>query len=125
MNPPAQRVEQPSHGSVELSALLAAFAGRRDLVKDVIEVFLTDAPVMLTRLEEAARAANAANLVAAAHALKGSVGLFSQGEAYADARTLELRARDGDLTSADRICQNIERSVSELMRELASIRDTL
>jgi CheY-like chemotaxis protein len=122
---PAPQPAEPHHKSVEISALLAGFAGRRDLVKEVIDVFLTDAPVMLTRLKAAARASNAAELVGAAHALKGSVGLFSQGEAYAEARALELRARGGDLTSADRASQDIERSVSELMRELASIRDSL
>jgi HPt (histidine-containing phosphotransfer) domain-containing protein len=88
-------------------------------------VFLTDAPVMLTRLNEAARAANAADLAAAAHAIKGSAGLFSQGEAYANARALELRARGGDISAADRACQDIQRSVSSLMTELEGIRDTL
>jgi CheY-like chemotaxis protein len=116
---------KPDHASVEIPALLAGFAGRRDLVKDVIDVFLTDAPVMLTRLKTAARASSAADLVGAAHALKASVGLFSQGEAYAQARALEQQARSGDLTSASRACQDIERSVSELMRELAGIRDAL
>ena len=39
----------PQHGgSVDLSALLAGFGGRADLVKDVIDVFLADAPAMLT-----------------------------------------------------------------------------
>ena len=80
---------------------------------------------MLTRLNEAARASNAAELAAAAHAIKGSAGLFSQGEAYDDARALELRARGGDISAADRACQDIERSVSRLMTELESIRDTL
>ena len=80
---------------------------------------------MLTRLKQAERAANAADLAAAAHAIKGSAGLFSLGEAYDDARTLELRARGGDISAADRACQDIERSVSRLMAELQSIRDTL
>ena len=74
---------------------------------------------------QAARASNAADLAAAAHAIKGSAGLFSQGEAYDDARALELRARGGDISAADRACQDIERSVSRLMVELESIRDTL
>ena len=117
--------DQKQAGSVDRSALLAGFGGRGDLVKQVIDVFLTDAPVMLARLNEAARAANAADLAAAAHAIKGSAGLFAKGEAYDDARALELRARGGDVSAADRACQDIERSVSRLMTELAGIRDTL
>ena len=94
-------------------------------VKEVIDVFLTDAPVMLARLNEAAQASNVAELAAAAHAIKGSAGLFSQGEAYHDARALELRVRGADLSAADRACHDIERSMSRLMTELESIRDTL
>ena len=112
-------------GSVDRSTLLANFGGRSDLVGRVIDVFLTDAPVMLARLGEATRTAHAADVAAAAHAIKGSAGLFSQGQAFADARALELRARDGDLSSAADGYQAIERSVSSLMQELERIRATL
>jgi len=121
---PAPPPGQANVSSVDRSALLAGFGGRGDLVKQVIDVFLTDAPVMLARLQEAARASNPADLAAAAHAIKGSAGLFSQGKVYDDARALELRARGGDIAAADRACQDIERSVSSLMTELESLRDT-
>jgi HPt (histidine-containing phosphotransfer) domain-containing protein len=111
--------------SVSLAALLAGFGGRADLVKDVIAVFLADVPPMLTRLDQAARAGSAADLAAAAHAIKGSAGLFSQGEAYDHARALERRARGGDLTDAERACADVERSVSSLMAELRRVRDAL
>ena len=121
----APAADQKHAGVVDLSALLAGFAGRSDLAKEVIDVFLADAPAMLTRLNEAARASNAAELAAAAHAIKGSAGLFSQGDAYEHARVLELRARGGDIASADRQCEEIGRSVSSLMTELRSLRDGL
>ena len=41
------------------------------------------------------------------------------------ARALELRARGGDISAADRACHDIGRSVSRLMTELRSLRDTL
>ena len=122
---PAPAPDQKKVGSVDCSVLLAGFGGRGDLVKKVIDVFLIDAPVMLARLNQAARTSNAADLAAAAHAIKGSAGLFSQGEAYDAARALELRARGGDISAADRACQDIERSVSRLMTDLETIRDTL
>src|SRR5687767_11859464 len=43
---PAPAPELETAGSVERSALLAGFGGRGDLVKQVIDVFLTDAPAM-------------------------------------------------------------------------------
>jgi CheY-like chemotaxis protein len=122
---PSPQADQKTVSSFEPSALLAGFGGRGDLVKQVIDVFLTDAPLMITRLNQAARVGNAADLAAAAHAIKGSAGLFSQGKAYEDAHALELRARDGDISAADRACRDIELSVSRLMSELESIRDSL
>jgi HPt (histidine-containing phosphotransfer) domain-containing protein len=120
---------RPSAGtggeSIDRVVLLANFGGRGDLVRKVIDVFLTDAPVMLARLGDATQTSNAADVAAAAHAIKGSAGLFSQGEAYADARALELRARGGDLAGATDAYQAVERSVSRLMQELESIRATL
>jgi CheY-like chemotaxis protein len=117
--------DQQHGGSLNLSALLAGFGGRADLVKDVIDVFLADAPAMLNRLDEAARASNAVEVAAAAHAIKGSAGLFSQGQAYEHARALELRARGGDVTAADRACDELARSMASLMTELRRVRDTL
>jgi hypothetical protein len=44
---------------------------------------------------------------------------------YDHARDLELRARGGDVTAAERACKEIERSLSTLMAELKELRDRL
>src|SRR6187200_1264276 len=75
-------------GSVDRKSLLTAFGGRMDLLKHVVDVFLEDTPSILTRLKGGLENNNAADVTSAAHALKGSVGLFSQGEAYECARRL-------------------------------------
>jgi CheY-like chemotaxis protein/HPt (histidine-containing phosphotransfer) domain-containing protein len=111
--------------SIDLSALLENFGGRADLVRDVVDVFLVDAPLMLTRLEHAARSGNASEIAAAAHAIKGSAGLFSQGDAYTSARTLELRAREGDAADGPRSADEVAKAVSQLMNELRDLRAKL
>jgi HPt (histidine-containing phosphotransfer) domain-containing protein len=88
-------------------------------------VFLEDAPVMLTRLRDAARARDMGELAAAAHAIKGSAGLFSQGCAYESARRLELQARAGELATADAACADVEADVSQLTAELRELRKRL
>jgi HPt (histidine-containing phosphotransfer) domain-containing protein len=112
-------------GTVDSSVLLAAFGGRADLVKEVIDVFLADAPVMLARLKQAADAGDVAGLVTAAHAIKGSAGLFSQGDAYQQAGALEQRARGGDGSDALRAYDEVAAGVSQLMTELRTLRATL
>jgi two-component system, sensor histidine kinase and response regulator len=111
--------------SVDVSALLSGFGGRSDLASEVIDVFLADAPAMLTRLRHAAAAADASELAAAAHAIKGSAGFFSQGEAYERARALEMRARSGDASNAAAACDEIDASISRLVTELRGIRKGL
>ena len=111
--------------SVNVSALLSGFGGRSDLVVEVIDVFLADAPVMMTRLRHAGAGSDAGELAAAAHAIKGSAGLFSQGEAYERARALEKRARSGDASNAAAACDEIDASLSRLVSELRTLRNTL
>ena len=119
--PPSQRSAlspDTTVSSVNVSALLSGFGGRSDLVAEVINVFLANAPVMLTRLRHAGAGSDAGELAAAAHAIKGSAGLFSQGEAYEHARALEKRARSGDASNAAAACDEIDASLSRLVSEL-------
>ena len=71
-------------------------------------VFLADTPTMLGRLRAAARAGDTAEVAAAAHAIKGAAGLFSQGPAFECARRLEKVARTGDLSSIEAVCADLE-----------------
>ena len=125
--PPVTPVESPESEtqSVNLSALLTGFGGRSDLVTEVIDVFITDAPQMLTRLRNAANAGDLEQVAAAAHGLKGSAGLFAQGEAYERSGALEKRARSGDGNDVIAECDAIEASVSRLLSELRRAREKL
>jgi CheY-like chemotaxis protein len=100
------------------AALVASFGGKASLVEDVVNVFLTDAPATLERLRCAVRSGDASGVAAAAHAIKGAAGLFSQGEAFECARRLERLARAGDLTSIETTCTQLESAVSRLTEEL-------
>jgi PAS domain S-box-containing protein len=111
-------------GSVDRKSLLTAFGGRMDLLKHVVDVFLEDTPSILTRLKGGLENNNAADVTSAAHALKGSVGLFSQGEAYECARRLEQLGRSGDLTNGESVLEELLVSVSKLTTELRALGDS-
>jgi PAS domain S-box-containing protein len=108
-------------GTVDRDVLLAGFGGRVDLLKHVVDVFLEDAPIMLARVTTAMQAGSAVDVASAAHALKGSVGLFSQGHAYEAVRRLEQFGRSGDLTGAETVRAEAEAGITQLTTELRAL----
>ena len=123
MQPPgAVQSSTPVVGdTVDRDVLLAGFGGRADLLKHVVDVFLEDAPAILARINHALRAGNGTEVASAAHALKGSVGLFSQGEAYEGARRLEQLGRSGELADGEAVRAELEASLSKLLTQLRTL----
>lgn len=106
---------------VDRDALLEGFGRRADLLKHVVEVFLEDAPATLARLKQAIQAGNGTEIAAIAHSLKGSVGLFSQGQAFEGIRRLEHVGKSGDLPQAETIRAEVEDSLARLTTELRAL----
>jgi two-component system, sensor histidine kinase and response regulator len=117
----------PEHarGSIDGPTLFADFGHNSTVLAEVIRVFLSDAPGQAAALRAATDAADAGSIVSAAHALKGSVGLFSKGAAYEAARALEQAARSGDLTGVDARCAGVEDELSRVCADLEAFLRTL
>jgi PAS domain S-box-containing protein len=111
--------------AIDEAALVTSFDGKRELAGEVIDVFLDDAPTMLARIAHAVGMRDAAAIGAAAHALKGSVGLFSKDRAYEAARRLERLGRSGKLEDIDAARTEVEQSVAQLVEELRRVRGRL
>jgi CheY-like chemotaxis protein len=120
----APGASQPTSGpklQVDGATLLASVGGMTSLLADVVQVFLADLPGMLEQLNQAARAENISALAAAAHAIKGSVGLFTEGDAFLTARKVEQLAREGELASATVACADLEKALAGLTGELRQL----
>jgi CheY-like chemotaxis protein/HPt (histidine-containing phosphotransfer) domain-containing protein len=111
--------------TIDGDALLADFGENRTLLAEVISAFLFDVPGQLSAVRAAAATRRAESVAAAAHSLKGSVGLFSMTGAYEIARALEHAARGGDLTALDAHCEELERAVRSVREELEALREKL
>jgi two-component system sensor histidine kinase/response regulator len=122
---PTERPSAPAGSSIDVDALLASFGQNRKVLGEVIAVFLDDAPKMMGSVEGALAEENAAGLAEAAHALKGSAGLFSRGAAFEAARTLEQRAKAGDLSDAARDVAALGQHLSSLTTELRGLLQTV
>ena len=106
-------------------ALLAGFGGNRKLLGEVIDVFLSDSPNLMAAIRRAAKRRDAKALASSAHALKGSIGLFVQQDAYQTARLLERAATGGDLTGVQDACATLEKEMAGLRVKLGDLRKQL
>jgi PAS domain S-box-containing protein len=116
---PAQSLE--AEVGVDAAEITARIGGDADLLADISRLFVTHAPEMLQALHTAAAAGNGAALASAAHALKGSIGNFTQGRPFEVARALEKTAEAGDLAAARAGIPGLEHEVTKLCRVLDDI----
>jgi len=107
------------------SVLLAGFGGNRKLLGEVIDVFLTDSPKLMAAIRQAAEQRDGKALASVAHALKGSIGLFVQRDAYQTARRLERTATSGDLAGVQDTCATLEGEMASLRGQLGELRKQL
>jgi len=115
----------PDTTSIDEAALLADFGDNRTVLIEVIGVFLNDAPTYLGRIRAAAASGDAAAVAAASHALKGSVGLFSRGEAFEAVRALEQAAKSGDAGARDAWLREVDAALTQLCVSLEAFRRKL
>jgi CheY-like chemotaxis protein/HPt (histidine-containing phosphotransfer) domain-containing protein len=99
-----------------------ATGGDRKLLRSLVRNFLTEAPKRLSALRQALARNDAEGLASAAHALKGSLGLFGADRAAGTARSLQLMGRLGHLDGADRELRALEEEFGALEQELVALR---
>jgi CheY-like chemotaxis protein/HPt (histidine-containing phosphotransfer) domain-containing protein len=121
--PPGPR--QDAGVDLDEKALLASYGGNGTLLCEVIEVFLAECPRTLETIRRAFERNDAGELAAAAHALKGSVGLFVQGGPYEVARRLEHAGRSGRIEQAGPLIAELEAGMDTLVDALSAVRSSV
>ncbi|MHB1421945.1 MAG: PAS domain S-box protein [Gemmataceae bacterium] len=99
---------------VERNAIRDRFDGDLKLLRELIDLFFADSPRLWQNVRDALAQANAPQLARAAHALKGSIGVFGVESAHAAAERLEQLARGGDLTQAPQAGAHLEAELERL-----------
>jgi signal transduction histidine kinase/CheY-like chemotaxis protein len=95
--------------------------GNVKLIASLTKSFLGDAPKRLAAIRSAIAAKNRAKLDTAAHALKGSIGIFGARDAFAAARNLEAMGRTRNLSGADAEFRALEAAVAQLKADLLAM----
>ena len=106
---------------VDEPALIALVDGRIDLMFELVDLFFEDCPRHLAEIRSAIDAEDFAALQFAAHALKGSAGSLTAERTFDAALGLELSARDGDLSRAQRDLIALEQELEHLREALGAL----
>ena len=92
------------------------------MLRELVDVFLSDTPRLLGRVERAIARSDAGGLVETAHALKGSVGNFDSGRVFEAVRQLEMLGRDKNLAEARAAFADTKMKIKKLCGSLRRLK---
>jgi len=97
---------------------LSRVGGDRDLLREIVDLFLVDYPNTLENIRAAVSACDAVALEHHAHSLKGSVSTFGAEQAFEAALALESKGRNHDLSGVEDGLHQLESALQALRPEL-------
>jgi CheY-like chemotaxis protein len=109
---------------MDLVAALTAADGERELLQEMIEVLLAEAPGELATLRTALHDGDARRLEHTAHSLKGALGAVGATRAQGLAQQLEAKARADQLEGALSIWQQLDAELARLATFWAETSET-
>jgi HPt (histidine-containing phosphotransfer) domain-containing protein len=101
---------------INLAAALALVDGDRELLGELVGVFLQEYPAQLASVRDAVERRDPQGLRRTAHLLKGSLSAFGVNPAFNIAAHLEARGIDKDMVGAAADLPKLERA-SEALRD--------
>ena len=104
--------------AIDFDSLLEKLDGDRELVEEIVGMFLEDYPVRIAALRDAMSAGDASALGDAAHTLKGAISNFGAEAAQEAAFDLERRGREARLDGIDSACKLFEAEADRVIAEL-------
>jgi PAS domain S-box-containing protein len=112
----------PSSGPVlDKDAVLMRVGGDRELLQEIVQLFLADCPRMIAGIRQALDEGDARKLYEAGHLFKGAVGNFAAPEAFAAALALETLGRQGSLNGAREAFSRLQVEIERLHAALAEL----
>jgi HPt (histidine-containing phosphotransfer) domain-containing protein len=106
----------------DFSAALNYVGGDRELLDELIGIFVEDAPIRMKALRHAIGSGEATDLTREAHTLKGSLKVIGATTAAGLAQGLEALGRDGNMGEADKLAIALEREMDRLLQSLMTSR---
>lgn len=113
----------PDRDPIDERRLMQTVGGDRQLLAEIVGLFLEDCPGMFERLDEALRLEDGERIWRAAHAIKGSVSNFGAESAASLAARLETAALQASPAEARRLGRALAAEVERVCDRLAGYLD--
>jgi CheY-like chemotaxis protein/HPt (histidine-containing phosphotransfer) domain-containing protein len=110
--------EQSSDQPYDRQVAIERVGGDEDLFCELVTIFLADSPKSLAKVHRAVSCGDAKAITQAAHAMKGSLGVFAADDALNAAKTVEALARSGDLQGVQEATASLSMEVQRLSSAL-------
>jgi CheY-like chemotaxis protein len=104
------------------ASILEQVDGDRNLLKELIDLFLAQAQKLLPAIRNAGEHGDGEAVERAAHKLKNSLGHFGDRRAFDAAQRLEFLGRQGDLALAGKAIAELEHEVARLHAALQTFK---
>jgi CheY-like chemotaxis protein/HPt (histidine-containing phosphotransfer) domain-containing protein len=117
--------EAATEVTLDLNLALERLDNDRELLCDVIGIFMTECPKSVAQIEAALQASDGERIYQLAHRFKGSAGSFAAQRAMALGSFLEAAGRAGDIEKAGRIFAQIKEELGILLPRLTDILGSL
>ncbi len=97
---------------------LKMFEGDEEFLKELVEIFINDAPEHMSEIREAIDSRNSKALEKSAHKLKGAVANFWRNATTDTAFKLETMGRENNLDGVEEVYDALVKDVELLMNAL-------
>jgi len=120
-----QPVDASSGPIFEVEQFRAQLSNDDDLMEEIIDLFLSEAPGQIIEMREALAALDFQLLARVAHTIKGSFATFHAGPARSHAQQLETAAKECDATQCGQALAALESDLEGLEPQLLELRKPL
>ncbi len=99
---------------IDLKEVLERVQNDKELLKELLDIFLQDCPQKVKAIKEAYQAKNMTQLKDAAHSMKGASGNISAKQLYALFSALDQKGRNDDFSGVDVLIADLDRELKVL-----------
>jgi two-component system, sensor histidine kinase and response regulator len=106
---------------IDYQELMYRVDGNKDLLNQIIKLFLKTSPVLLMRIEDGIKRSDSRQVQHAAHLLKGMIGNFAAHSVMEKAKAVEDKAKTDDFCETDILFQTLKRELAVLEKALSDL----